>query len=108
MDVTLPPNAVMRISHASFDPARFPEVDRMANEIASYLVPAIRKLPGLIRYFSVLSPKGSYVHVSIWETDAHAERMASLKEMVVDARHAAEAVGVQFTPIVNHAISWAI
>lgn len=108
MNMTLPPTAVMRISQASFDPARLPEVERMANAIAEYLVPAIQKLPGLIRYFSILSPKGSYVHVSIWETDAHAQQMASLKEMIVDARRAAEAVGAQFHPIVNHAITWMI
>lgn len=108
MDVNLPPTAVMRISHASFDPARFAEVERMAHEIGTYLIPAIQKLPGLIKYFSVLSSAGSYVHVSIWETEAHAQQMASLREMTVDARQAAEAVGVQFTPIVNHLITWTI
>lgn len=108
MDMTLPPTAVIRISHASFDPARFPEVSRMAEDIAEYLVPAIKKLPGLIKYFATLSPTGSYVHVSIWETDAHAQQMATLKEMIVDARQAALAVGAQFTPIVNHAITWTV
>jgi hypothetical protein len=34
--------------------------------------------------------------------------MASLKEMIVDARHAAEAVGVTFIPIVNYPVSWEI
>lgn len=108
MDMTLPPTAVIRISHGSFDPARLPEVSRMAAEIADYLVPAIQKLPGLIRYFATLSPTGSYVHVSIWETEAHAQQMATLKEMIVDARQAAVALGVQFTPIVNHAITWTV
>jgi hypothetical protein len=32
--------------------------------------------------------------------------MASLKGMSVDARHAAEAVGVMFIPIVNYPASW--
>jgi hypothetical protein len=108
MDMTLQPGAVMRISRATFDPARFPEVSRMATDIAEYLVPAIKKLPGLIRYFSVLSPSGSYVHVSIWETDAYAQQMATLKEMIVDARRDADAVGVQFYPILNHAFNWTI
>jgi hypothetical protein len=31
-----------------------------------------------------------------------------LKEMVVDARGEAEAVGVTFTPIVNYPINWTI
>ncbi|MGH8260482.1 MAG: hypothetical protein ACREUG_12425 [Steroidobacteraceae bacterium] len=80
----------------------------MADETAKYLMPAIQKLPGLIRYFAALSPTGSYVHVSIWETEAHARQMATLKEMIVDARQAAEAVGVQFIPIVNHLITWTV
>ena len=108
MDTTLPPTAVIRISHASFDLARLPEVQRMVDETAKYLIPAIQKLPGLIRYFSALSPTGSYIHVSIWETDTHAQQMATLKEMIVDARQAAEAVGVRFVPIVNHAVNWTI
>lgn len=106
--LNLPPTAVIRISRGSFDPARFAEVDQMAREIAQYLVPAIQRLPGVIEYFSVLSPTGSYVHVSIWESDAHAQQMASLKEMIVDARKAADALGVQFAPIVNHPVTWAI
>jgi hypothetical protein len=108
MDLTLPPTAVIRISRGSFDPARLPEVEQMARETEKYLVPAIQRLPGLIRYFAALSPTGSYVHVSIWESDAQAQQMASLKEMTVDARKAAEAVGVQFIPIVNHGITWTI
>lgn len=108
MDVNLPPAAVIRISHSSFDPARFAEVERMAQETGTYLIPAIQKLPGLIKYYSALSPAGSYVHVSIWETEAHAQQMSSLREMIVDARQAAEALGVQFSPIVNHPINWTI
>jgi hypothetical protein len=108
MDTTFPPTAVIRIAHGNFDPARLPEVERMAEETASYLIPAIQKLPGLIRYFAILSPTGQYLHVSIWETDRHAQQMASLKEMIVDARQAAEAVGVQFIPLVNYSISWTI
>jgi len=48
------------------------------------------------------------VHVSIWDSDEHAQQMGHLKEMIVDARKAAEAAGVQFTPIVNYPISWDI
>lgn len=107
-NLTLPGTAVIRISHGTFDPARLAEVEQMARETEKYLVPAIQRLPGLIRYFAALSPTGSYVHISIWETDAHAQQMASLKEMIVDARKAADAVGVQFVPIINHPITWAI
>jgi hypothetical protein len=48
------------------------------------------------------------VHVSIWDNDEHAQQMSNLKEMIVDARRDAEAVGVQFTPIVNYPIAWNI
>lgn len=34
--------------------------------------------------------------------------MAGLKEMIVDARSDAEAVGVTFIPIVNYPIAWHI
>jgi hypothetical protein len=108
MQATLPASAVVRVSSGSFDPARFAEVERMSQETAKYLIPAISKLPGLISYFAAVSPSGSIVHVSVWDTDTHAQGMASLKEMIVDARQAAEAAGVRFTPIINHPVSWAI
>jgi hypothetical protein len=46
------------------------------------------------------------VHVSIWHTGEHALQMASLIEMIVDARADADAVGVAFTPIINYPITW--
>ncbi|HXR91809.1 MAG TPA: hypothetical protein VN750_16175 [Steroidobacteraceae bacterium] len=108
MTSKLMPGAVVRVSRGNFDPARYAEVERMSRETAAYLIPAIRRLPGLVSYFAALSPSGSLVHVSIWDSEAHAQQMSSLKEMIVDARHAGAAVGVEFTPIVNHAVSWEI
>ena len=99
---------VVRVSRGDFDPARLAEVDQMARETSAYLVPAIKALPGLVHYFAAVSPTGSMVHVSIWKSDAHAQQMGKLKEMVVDARRAAEAVGVRFIPIVNYPISWSV
>ncbi len=84
------------------------EVERTARETDKYLVPVIQKLPGLTKYFAALSPTGSYGHISIWETDAHARQMANLKEMVIHVRKAAEAVGVKFIPIINYPIAWTI
>lgn len=46
------------------------------------------------------------MHVSLWESDAHTQQMGSLKEMVVNARRDAEAVGVGFAPIVNYPVAW--
>ena len=100
--------AIVRISRGTFDPARFEEVERMTRESGKYLIPAIRQLPGLVDYFAAASPTGSIVHVSIWDTDEHAQQMSRLKEMIVDARNAAEAVGVTFVPIVNYPVSWVV
>jgi hypothetical protein len=108
MTQSLPPTAVIRVSRGNFDPARFEEVNCMANEIGTYLIPAIQKLPGLLSYYAAISPSGSMVHVSLWDSEEHAEQMSRLKEMIVDARRDSEAVGVTFIPIVNYPISWTI
>jgi hypothetical protein len=100
--------AIVRISRGTFDPARFEEVERMTRESGKYLIPAIRQLPGLVDSFAAASPTGSMVHVSIWDTDEDAQQMSRLKEMIVDARKAAEAVGVTFVPIVNYPVSWVV
>jgi hypothetical protein len=105
---TLAPSAVVRVSRGTFDPVRFEDVERMTRESGKYLIPAIRQLPGLVDYFAAASPSGSMVHVSIWDTDEHAQQMSRLKEMIVDARKAAEAVGVTFVPIVNYPVSWVV
>ncbi|MFY9930909.1 MAG: hypothetical protein WAK82_23195 [Streptosporangiaceae bacterium] len=74
----------------------------------SYLVPAVKELPGLISDHAGTSPDGSVVHVSIWESDEHAQQMSRLKEMIVDTRQAYEKAGVTFTLIVNYPIDWTI
>ncbi len=102
------PTSVIRVSRGSFDPSRIAEVERMVRDTGTYLIPKIKELPGLDAYFAGASPSGSMVHVSLWQSDAHASQMGQLKEMIVDARQAAEAVGVQFIPIVNYPIAWHI
>jgi hypothetical protein len=104
----IPPTAVVRVSHGNFDPARFPQAREMTVATGRYLIPAIKKLPGLISYYAGTSPDGSVVHVSIWESDEHARQMSRLNEMIVDARQDAEKAGVTFTPIVNYPIDWII
>jgi hypothetical protein len=104
----IPPTAVVRVSCGTFDPARFAEVQQVNVETGRYLVPAIEKLPGLISYNAGTSPNGSVVHVSVWESDEHAEQMGRLKEMIVDARQEFERVSVSFIPIVNYPIDWTI
>ena len=99
-DIT--PRSVIRVSRGNFDPKRFAEVEKMTRETGVYLMPKIKELSGLYGYFAAASPSGSMVHVSLWESDDAANQMGNLKEMIVDARRDAEAVGVQFTPIVNY------
>lgn len=42
------------------------------------------------------------------ESDGHAQQISRLKEMIIDARKASEVVGFQFSPIVNHPLSWTV
>jgi quinol monooxygenase YgiN len=104
----VPPAAVVRISRGNFAPERFAEVHETTLATTSYLVPAIKALPGLIRYYAGTSPDGSVVHVSIWKSAEHAEQMSRLKEMIVDTRQAYVKAGVTFTAIVNYPIDWTI
>ncbi|HUA49219.1 MAG TPA: hypothetical protein VMA77_28545 [Solirubrobacteraceae bacterium] len=80
----------------------------MTRVTGRYLIPAIQQLDGLIGYYAATSSEGSVVHVSIWQSHEHADQMGRLKEMIVDARNDAEAVGVTFMPIVNYPIAWHI
>jgi hypothetical protein len=108
MSESLPATAVVRVSRGSFDPSRFAEVDAMNKRVSGYLIPAIGRLPGLIHYYTGVSPEGSIVAVSVWDSDEHALQLNQLKEMIVDARGEAEAVGVTFTPILDYPIDWII
>ena len=106
MSLTLPSTAVVRVSRGNFDPARFAEVELMTRNTGTYLIPAINRLPGLLHYSAAVSPSGSVVHVSFWDSEEHAQQMSHLKEMILDARKDAEAVGIEFVPIVNYPITW--
>ena len=109
MTESLPATAVVRVSRGSFDPGRFAEVDAASKKTSEYIIPAIRRLPGLLHFYAGVS-KGSIVQVSVWDTDEHAAQLDRLKEMVVDGRRDMEAVGVTFTPIFNYPIdrTWTI
>jgi hypothetical protein len=83
---SLPTAAVVRVSRASYDPSRFAEVDAASKKTSAYIIPAIRRLPGLPHFYAGVSPKGSIVQVSVWDTEQHAAQLDQLKEMVVDGR----------------------
>ena len=108
MPESLPAAAVVRASRATFDPSRFAEVDAMHTKTAEYLVPAVKQLPGLIHFYAGVSPDGSALQVSIWDSEEHSAQLNHLKEMVVVARGEMEAVGVTFTPITTYSLSWTI
>jgi hypothetical protein len=76
--------------------------------LISAALAAIRRLPGLISYFAGASPDGSMVNVSVRETGEHPAQMGALKEMMVDARRDAAAVGAEFINVVNYPIAWTI
>lgn len=105
---SIPPSAVIRVSLGNFDQGRFAEVDQMTRDTGRYLIPAIQQLDGLISYYAGMSSEGSVVHVSVWQSNEHADQMGRLREMIVDARGDAEAAGVSFIPIVNYPIAWHI
>lgn len=108
MTESFPATAVVRVSRGNFDPSLFAEVDAVNKKVAEYLVPAIRRLPGLIHYHAGVSPEGSIAHVSVWDSDEHAAQMGQLKEMIVDMRGEMDALGVTFIPIVNYPLNWTI
>ena len=108
MTESLPATAFFRVSRGTFDSSRFAEVDAMNKKTSAYLIPAVKRLPGLIHFYAGVSPGGSSVQVSVWDSEEHAAQLDRLKEMIVDARGEAEAVGVTFHPIVNYPINWTI
>jgi hypothetical protein len=108
MTESLPATAVVRVSRGSFHPSRFAEVDALNKKVAEYLIPAIKPLPGLVHFYVGVSPEGSMVNVSVWDSNEHAAQMDQLKEMAVDARAEMEAAGVTFTQIVNYPMNWTI
>ncbi len=60
-------------------------MERMAHETAKYPGSAKRRLNGLLADCAGVAQDGSAVHVSGCHSDAAAQQMRQLKEMVVDA-----------------------
>lgn len=108
MTESLPATAVVRVSRGNFDAGRFAEVDAANVRVSEYLIPAIKALPGLIHWYAGVSPEGSIMNVSVWDSDEHAEQMGQLREMTIVARGEMEAIGVTFTPIINYPVNWTI
>jgi hypothetical protein len=108
MTESLPATAVVRASRATFDPSRFAEVEAASMKTSEYLRPAVNRLPGLIHFYAGVSPDGTMLQVSIWDSEEHSAQLNHLKEMVVVARGEMEAVGVKFTPISTYPVGWTL
>jgi hypothetical protein len=108
MTESLSASAVVRASRASFAPSRFAEVDAVNTKTSKYLIPAVKALPGLIHFYAGVSPDGSMLQISVWDSEEHSAQLNHLKEMVVVARGEMEAVGVTFSPIATYPVSWTI
>lgn len=101
--------SVVRISRGSFPPESFDAVNRRLDESQQSLVPAIRALDGLISYYAGADAQSNtMVNVSVWESLAAAEQMATLPEMLALAGEFIS-LGVSFErPIVNYDCLWQI
>ena len=112
MTESLPTTAVVRVGRVTFDPGLYDVVVAADRKTSEYLIPAIRRLPGLLHWYAGVSPEGSLSQVSIWDSEEHAAQMDELQEMRVRARDDFRAVGVQFTAetatYTNYPITWTI
>jgi len=96
----------LRISRSRFDPARHDDVAAALDASQQSLIPAIRRLPGVLGYWAGIDRgSGTMVNVSTWESEEHARQMATLPEMLA-LRGTFEAGGVQFEPIVDYQVLW--
>jgi quinol monooxygenase YgiN len=78
-------------------------------EAGKTLIPAIQRLPGCLSYFAATDETSStMVNVSVWDTEEHAQAMASLPEMGALAKQFI-ALGAEFErPIVNYKSLWQV
>ena len=81
---------------------------RSTSAPANTSYPRDPRLDGLIAFYAGVSPTGSLMNASIWQSTANAQQMDSLQEMIVDARNEFSAIGATFNPIVNYPIVWSI
>jgi hypothetical protein len=99
---------VMRISKGRFAPELYNEIHRLAEASAGPLVPALKKLNGLLYYFVSVDPvTNTIVNVSMWTDLDSAKQMDTLAPMLAQ-RPLMEEAGVQFDKIANYESLWEI
>jgi hypothetical protein len=98
---------VVRISRGSFEPQHYATVRRMLETSKETLIPAVRRLNGLLSYHAGIDAESNtMVNVSVWESLADAKQMESLAPMLALAKEFI-AAGVRFErPIVNYETLW--
>jgi hypothetical protein len=100
---------VVRISRGSFDPAQADDWEKRLTRSGDTLVPAIKRLPGLLSYHAGIDKAaGSLVNVSVWDSLASARQMETLAEMGASAREFIAAGATFERPIINYQTVWSI
>jgi quinol monooxygenase YgiN len=100
---------IVRLSRGRYHPSLHPEIVLRLRDSAAVLLPAIRGLPGCLSYYAASDEaSGTLVNVSVWDTLAHAQAMATLAPMLALATDFA-ALGVEFErPIINYETLWSL
>ena len=99
---------ILRISRGKFEAAKYSEVRRLVEESAAPLVPALKKLRGLIYYHAGVDERTStVVNVSLWSDLDAARQLDTLAPMLAQ-RPILEAAGVHFDQIANYEPLWKI
>jgi hypothetical protein len=99
--------SVVRISLGRFDAENYHAIRMLLDQSQKSLIPAIRALKGNRAYYvGIDRENNAMTNVSVWDTRADAEQMASLQAMLDLAKTFVEA-GVRFErPITNHETLW--
>ena len=100
--------SVVRISKGRFTPEKCHEVQNLIQKSAEALIPALKRLRGLLYYHAGVDPEtNTVVNVSVWSDLDAAKQMDSLAEMRAQ-RPILESAGVQFDQIANYEPLWNI
>jgi hypothetical protein len=99
--------SVVRISLGRFDTENYHAIRMLLDQSQKSLIPAIRALKGNRAYYvGIDRENNATTNVSVWDTRADAEQMATLQAMLDLAKTFVEA-SVRFErPITNHETLW--
>ena len=99
---------IARISKGRFSADEYETVKKLVANSATPLVPALKRLRGLLYYHAAVDPETrTVINVSIWEDLEAAKQMDRLQEMLAQ-RPILEDAGVTFDRIANYEPLWTI